>query len=84
MNTLAILGIESPAEILLILLVVLLLFGGKKLPELARALGKSISEFKRGQYEGQQTNKEIEKTNTPPSSDTQGSKSEQNCGCDKK
>ena len=33
MNTLALLGIEAPSEILLIFLVVLLLFGGKKLPE---------------------------------------------------
>ena len=34
-------------EILLILIVTLLLFGGKKLPELARSLGKGIREFKR-------------------------------------
>ncbi len=33
-------------EFLLILMIVLLLFGGKKLPELGRALGKSIAEFK--------------------------------------
>lgn len=33
-------------EIMLILAVVLLLFGGKKLPELARGLGKGIREFK--------------------------------------
>lgn len=33
-------------EIMLILFVVLLLFGGKKLPELARGLGKGIREFK--------------------------------------
>ncbi len=61
MNTLALLGIEAPSEILLILLVVLLLFGGKKIPELARSLGKSIGEFKRGQNEGQQAVKESEK-----------------------
>ncbi len=35
-------------ELLLILLVVLLLFGAKKLPELARSLGKASKEFKVG------------------------------------
>jgi sec-independent protein translocase protein TatA len=35
-------------EIFLILLVVLVLFGGRKLPELARSLGNSINQFKRG------------------------------------
>jgi len=33
-------------EIMVIMLVILLLFGGKKLPELARGLGKGIREFK--------------------------------------
>lgn len=33
-------------EILIILLVVLLLFGGKKIPELMRGLGSGIKEFK--------------------------------------
>ena len=35
-------------EILLILVVVLLIFGAKKLPDIGRALGKSLSEFKKG------------------------------------
>ncbi len=35
-------------EILLIVIALMLLFGGKKIPELARGLGKGISEFKRG------------------------------------
>ena len=35
-------------EVLLILLVVLLLFGGRKLPELARGIGKGLREFRRG------------------------------------
>ena len=35
-------------EILLILLLAVLLFGAKKLPALARSLGKSIKEFKKG------------------------------------
>jgi len=40
-------------EILLLLVILLLLFGAKKLPELARALGKSMSEFKKGKEEGE-------------------------------
>ena len=37
----------GPPEIVVILLVVLLLFGAKKLPEFARGLGKGIKEFKK-------------------------------------
>lgn len=36
-------------EILLILIAVLLLFGGKKIPELMKGLGQGIKEFKNGQ-----------------------------------
>jgi sec-independent protein translocase protein TatA len=39
-------------EILIVLLVIVILFGAKKLPELARSLGRSSSEFKRGLKEG--------------------------------
>lgn len=35
------------SEILLVLFVVLLLFGGKRLPELARSIGKGLAEFRR-------------------------------------
>jgi sec-independent protein translocase protein TatA len=39
-------GLGAP-ELVLIFVVILLLFGGKKLPELARGLGKGIREFKK-------------------------------------
>jgi sec-independent protein translocase protein TatA len=39
-------------ELLVILFIVLLLFGSTKLPQLARSLGKSLSEFKKGKEEG--------------------------------
>jgi sec-independent protein translocase protein TatA len=48
----------SPQELLLVFLLVLLLFGAKKIPEIARALGKSMREFKKGV---QDINDEIEK-----------------------
>jgi sec-independent protein translocase protein TatA len=42
-----------------ILLIVLVIFGGKKLPDLARNLGKGMSEFKKGLNEVQNTKDEI-------------------------
>ncbi len=41
-------GNLGAGEIILILLVILLLFGAKKIPELARGIGKGMSEFKKG------------------------------------
>ena len=38
----------------IILVIILVLFGGKRLPELARSLGKSISAFKKGMKEGEE------------------------------
>jgi sec-independent protein translocase protein TatA len=45
MNTI-LLGIIGPPQIIIILIVVLLRFGGKKIPELMRGLGKGVKEFK--------------------------------------
>ena len=49
--TLAILLAVGAWQIVLIVLVVLLLFGGKKIPELMKGLGKGINEFKKGKEE---------------------------------
>ena len=45
-------------EIVLIALVVLLLFGGKKIPELMRGLGKGVKSFKSGMKEAEEDFKE--------------------------
>lgn len=48
-------------ELLIILLVVLLLFGAKRLPELAKGLGKGIREFKDATKHVEEEFKELEK-----------------------
>ena len=44
----AFLGIMGPNQMILILVVVLLLFGGRKIPELMRGLGRGVKEVKDG------------------------------------
>ena len=51
MTTLILLAIPGGMEWVLIAAVVLLLFGGKKIPELMKGLGKGIREFKKGKNE---------------------------------
>ncbi|MGL4402083.1 MAG: Sec-independent protein translocase subunit TatA/TatB [Luteolibacter sp.] len=63
MNThLAFIGSLGTPEIILIFVVILLLFGAKKLPELARGVGKSMGEFKkaRDDFEHEITRAETE------------------------
>ena len=60
MNALNIfLGMVGPWQVIIVLAVILLLFGGKKIPELMRGLGSGIKEFKDATKEetGQQTSK---------------------------
>ena len=47
-------------EIVLILLVILLLFGGKKIPELMKGLGKGVKSFKQGMSEVEKEIKDID------------------------
>jgi len=53
----------GPTELMVILLIILVLFGASKIPQLARGLGKGINEFKQGLKESKDdddTVKEIE------------------------
>ncbi len=50
----------GPTELIVVLVIVLILFGGKKLPDLARSLGRSLGEFKKGKEEGEKlTNEKV-------------------------
>lgn len=53
------LGMFGTQEIIIIAIVVLLLFGGKKIPELMKGIGKGINEFKKAKDEVTQETQEI-------------------------
>jgi sec-independent protein translocase protein TatA len=53
-------GRFGPTEIILIIAVILLMFGGKKIPELMKGLGSGIKEFKNAAKEDQTAEKKEE------------------------
>lgn len=44
-------GIPSGPDLIILLIIVLVLFGAKRLPEIARSLGQSVNEFKKAKQE---------------------------------
>ncbi|MCI7256206.1 MAG: twin-arginine translocase TatA/TatE family subunit [Prevotella sp.] len=60
MNNILFIGGIGFQEVLLIALVVLLFFGGKKIPELMKGLGKGVRSFKEGLNDKDNTSKEEE------------------------
>ena len=68
------LGGIGAQELLLILLIILLLFGARKIPGIARGLGRSVSEFKKGtkELEDEIKQEEPEKREPPEKKDLAG------------
>ena len=63
MNLLIIAGVIGPQELIVVLVVVVLMFGGTKIPELMKGLGKGIKEFKEAsKADDDVPKKEAEKT----------------------
>lgn len=60
MNNLHLIGNLGTGEILIIALIVLLLFGGKKIPELMRGLGKGVKSFKDGMSDVEKEIKDVD------------------------
>jgi sec-independent protein translocase protein TatA len=56
-------GTMSPLHWAVVILVIVLLFGSKKIPELAKGLGQGIKEFKKASSEATKEMNEAEKTN---------------------
>jgi sec-independent protein translocase protein TatA len=65
---LALANMMNVPTLLVVLLVVVLLFGSAKIPELMRGIGSGINEFKKGLRDGESpaSKKEDTKTPTPP------------------
>lgn len=52
-------------EALILLAIVVLMFGGKKIPELGRSMGKAITNFKQGMKDGNEEDQKKEKVDSP-------------------
>jgi sec-independent protein translocase protein TatA len=60
-------GMPGPMEIVLIVAVIVLLFGAKKIPELAKGLGQGIKEFKKASQDIKQELGDNREQKTTPS-----------------
>ena len=65
-------GLESPSHLIIVLAIVLLLFGAKRVPELARGLGAGIKEFREGISTGDSTQAEAPESEQAPGAEAPG------------
>ncbi|MAX81872.1 MAG: twin-arginine translocase TatA/TatE family subunit [Crocinitomicaceae bacterium] len=62
MNSIFLIGLPGGPEWIIIVIIVLLLFGGRKIPQLMKGLGEGIKEFKNASKEGE-GKKKVEEEN---------------------
>lgn len=65
MPTSFVLGFIEGPELIVLLIVILVLFGGAKLPQLARSLGSAQREFKKGLADGDEAKKDSSNSSDP-------------------
>jgi len=69
-------GMPSMPELLIVLAIVVLLFGAKKIPDLAKGMGKGIKDFKKAIKEDDEDTKEIASKDETPTEKVEEKKSE--------
>jgi sec-independent protein translocase protein TatA len=65
-----VLGIIGGPEIIIIAIIILVLFGGRKIPELMRGLGKGVKEFKDASKEDEDSKQESDDLNAKPKTES--------------
>jgi sec-independent protein translocase protein TatA len=60
------LGSIGPTELILILLIVIIIFGARKLPDLGKSIGEGIKNFKKSMNEAKDSDKDNPPKNPPP------------------
>ena len=60
------LGSIGPTELILILLIVIIIFGSRKLPELGKSVGEGIKNFKKSMKTGEEDDPKSNRTPGPP------------------
>ncbi|MEA1879704.1 MAG: twin-arginine translocase TatA/TatE family subunit [Campylobacterota bacterium] len=69
-------GMPSMPELLIVLAIVVLLFGAKKIPDLAKGMGRGIKDFKKAIKEDDEETKEIAKNDEKPAEKVEDKKTE--------